>query len=135
MVSGGYDPLHVGHIRQINEAAWHGHVLVVLNTDKWLMEKKGYVFMPYHERKEILSSLRAVWRVEPQIDTGSSVTDSIRYYRPDIFAKGGDRNPSNMPRDEVDVCEELGIEILYGIGGDKVQSSSWLIDHVRGMDV
>ena len=60
MVSGGFDPIHIGHVRMILEAAEHGDVVVVANSDDWLMRKKGYIFMPWTERAEIISSIRAV---------------------------------------------------------------------------
>jgi len=131
LVSGGYDPIHVGHIRQIKEAARYGNLFVVLNSDEWLKRKKGYVFMPYEERREILLNVKGVKRVFPQVGDGDTMAASLRKYKPDIFAKGGDRVPRNMPRIELDVCKELGIEIMYNVGGEKVQSSSWLIEKVR----
>ncbi len=54
MVSGGFDPLHIGHLRMIKEAAQHGKVIVVVNSDAWLLRKKGFIFMPFEERKEII---------------------------------------------------------------------------------
>ena len=131
MVSGGYDPVHIGHVRQFKEASCLGKVLVALCSDEWVKRKKGYVFMTYVERKEILESIRYVWKVVPQLGEGESAVDSLVRYRPDIFAKGGDRGPGNMPRGELDVCMELGIEILYGVGGAKVQSSSHLVEKAR----
>jgi len=131
MVSGGYDPIHVGHIRQIRDAAWRGYLVVVLNSDEWLRRKKGYVFMPYEERKEILLSIRGVKRVFPQVGSGDTMAESIRKYKPDIFCKGGDRTRDTMPREELEVCDELGVEIIYGVGGGKIQSSSWLVEKVR----
>lgn len=131
MVSGGYDPIHIGHIRQIKEASNYGKVIVVLNKDEWLVKKKGYIFMPYDERKEILQSIKYVSKVFPQIGHGNTMAESLRRYKPTVFCKGGDRNPDNMPKEELDVCDELGIRIVYGVGGDKIQSSSWLVDKFK----
>ena len=131
MVSGGYDPLHVGHLRQINHAKTLGQVVVVLNSDEWLMRKKGYVFMPFEERKWIMYSLRNVTLVVGQVGNGDTMAESLRLLKPDYFCKGGDRTPETMPQDEIDVCNEFGIEIVYGCGGEKIQSSSWLVDKVR----
>ena len=69
VVSGGFDPIHVGHVRMIIEAAKHGNVIVVANSDSWLMRKKGYIFMPFEERQEILASIKGVLRVESVDDT------------------------------------------------------------------
>lgn len=131
-VSGGFDPIHVGHIRHIRSAKSKGDFLIVfLQPDSWLMRKKGYVFMPYEERKEILESLRWVDMVVQVEDKGDTVVETLKKYKPDIFAKGGDRTPDNMPKEEIDVCAQEGIEIVYGAGGDKVQSSSWLVNKVK----
>lgn len=131
MVSGGYDPVHVGHIRQFKEASKYGRLVVVLNSDEWLLRKKGYVFMPYDERREILYTLKPVYRVFPQVGHGDTMAQSILKYKPTIFCKGGDRTKDTMPRDELDACEQVGCDIIYGVGGGKVQSSSWLVDKLR----
>jgi len=125
VVSGGFDPIHVGHIRMIIEAAKHGNVIVVANSDSWLMRKKGYVFMPFEERQEILASIKGVLRVESVDDTDGTVCEALRRIRPTHFANGGDRKQTNTP--EMDVCKELGINLLWNIGGGKIQSSSDLV--------
>ena len=131
MVSGGYDPIHIGHIRQIKEASNYGRVIVILNSDEWLMRKNGYVFMPYEERKEILQALKYVHRVFHQVGYGDTMAESIIRYTPNIFCKGGDRTPDTMPQDELDACEKVGCRIVYGVGGGKIQSSSWLVDKMK----
>jgi D-beta-D-heptose 7-phosphate kinase/D-beta-D-heptose 1-phosphate adenosyltransferase len=131
-VSGGFDPIHIGHVRMIREAAALGDELVViLNNDHWLMKKKGYVFMPEEQRKEIIEAISGVTRVVLTChgpgDDDRSVCRELRDIRPHVFANGGDRKPDGDPVPEVLVCEELGIEIVYNVGaGGKVQSSSWL---------
>ncbi|OHA26532.1 MAG: hypothetical protein A3C06_03065 [Candidatus Taylorbacteria bacterium RIFCSPHIGHO2_02_FULL_46_13] len=135
-VSGGFDPLHVGHIRYFEVAKKLGSTLVViLNNDNWLMKKKGYVFMPERERKEIIEALRVVDRVvltsHRKNDSDVSVCKELRRIKPDIFANGGDRKPDGNPVPEVGVCKELGIKMVYNIGkGGKIQSSSWLSESV-----
>lgn len=131
-VSGGFDPIHVGHVRMIQEAAALGdELIVIINNDHWLMKKKGYVFMPQEQRKEIIEGLRGVTRVvftshEPD-DDDRSVCRELREIRPHVFANGGDRKPDGDPVPEVAVCDELGIEMIYNVGqGGKMQSSSWL---------
>lgn len=131
-VCGGFDPIHVGHIKHFRDAKKLGDILVVmLNTDNWLTKKKGYIFMSFEERKEIIESIRYVDKVTPVIDTDGSVAKTLRKLKPDIFAKGGDRTMDNIPESEINVCERLGIKIVFGVGGGKVQSSSWLIDKMR----
>jgi len=129
-VSGGFDPIHVGHIRMIQEAAELGNVVVIANSDDWLLRKKGYVFMKYEERQEILRSIKGVVNVFKASDEDNTVCRSLKTIKPDIFANGGDRKEGNVP--EYKVCENLGIELRFGIGGDdKPQSSSWLVEKVR----
>jgi len=127
MVSGGFDPVHVGHIRLILDASKFGDVVVVANSDQWLFRKKGFVFMTFDQRKEILDSIKGVVLVDSVNDTDGTVCKAIRRLKPTYFANGGDRKKTNTP--EVDVCNELGIELLWGVGGStKSASSSDLVD-------
>tara|TARA_A100001391_G_scaffold154789_1_gene112586 strand:- start:254 stop:685 length:432 start_codon:yes stop_codon:yes gene_type:complete len=129
-VSGGFDPVHIGHIRMIKDAARYGDVMVIINSDDWLMRKKGYVFMPYEERVEIMGNIKGVALVTSVNDEDGTVCSALRRHRPDAFANGGDRKTKNTP--EMDVCEELGIQMMWAIGGNnKPQSSSWLVDKLK----
>lgn len=130
-VSGGMDPIHIGHIRMILDAAKDGDVIVILNSDNWLEEKKGYYFMTWEERAEILMAIKGVVKVVPtQDEEDDTVCNTLKYlkkeYDLDYFANGGDRIESTTP--EMKVCEELGIEMLWNVGGGKVQSSSTLVN-------
>jgi cytidyltransferase-like protein len=139
-VSGGFDPIHIGHVRMFERAKALGDELVViLNNDNWLAKKKGYAFMPEKERKEVIAAFRVVDRVvitrHTPNDPDTSVSRELRAVRPDIFANGGDRKFDNVP--EVAVCDEIGCAIVFNIGkGGKIQSSSWLLkkhfDRARG---
>ena len=122
MVSGGFDPIHAGHIAMIRDAAQHGDVIVVANSDEWLMRKKGFVFMSFEERRDILKEIKGVVIVAAVDDSDGTVCDALRKIRPDYFANGGDRGKNNTP--EQDVCEELGIDMLWGVGGDYKRNSS-----------
>lgn len=130
-VSGGFDPIHIGHVRMFERARAMGDELVViLNNDNWLKKKKGFSFMPEKERKEVIKALRAVDRVvitgHKLNDADTSVSRELRAIRPDIFANGGDRKLDNIP--EVAVCDAIGCAMVFNIGkGGKIQSSSWLL--------
>ena len=130
MVSGGFDPVHIGHIRMIIEASKYGDVIVVANSDDWLYRKKGFVFMEFEQRAEILSAIKGVIKVSGVDDYDGTVCEAIRRHKPDYFANGGDRKKHNTP--EQAVCNELGVEMLWGVGGDdKANSSSDLVERVK----
>ena len=127
-ISGGFDPLHIGHMRNIQEARHLGDsLLIILSRDDQLIRKKGYCFMPYHERKEILMRIDGVEIILPNIDSDLTSVKSLERYVPDIFAKGGDRTEDNVPQAEKDICAKIGCKIMYGVGGRKIQSSSSLV--------
>jgi len=130
-VSGGFDPVHVGHIKHFREAKkLGGKLVVILNSDNFLKKKKGFVFMPFKERREILEGMKYVDKVVAAIDKDQTVCETLRKIRPDIFAKGGDRTLDNIP--ETNVCDRLKIKMVFGVGGtDKPQSSSWLTNKIR----
>ena len=130
LVSGGFDPPHIGHVRMFQEAAQWGNVIVAINSDEWLMRKKGYVFMPWEQRAEIIQEFASVEIVSNFDDSDDTACAAIQKFRPDAFANGGDRKKENTP--EMELCDDLGIQMLWGIGGkDKPQSSSWLVDNLR----
>jgi len=152
ILSGGFDPVHIGHVRMFREAAYLGHHIIVgLNSDEWLTRKKGKPFMEFEERKEVLESIKYINQVLPFNDDDDTACDLIQKvydhywnnsefwefegadvdasgfmeYYDLVFANGGDRGKDNVP--EVPLCKELGIEMIWGIGGGKIQSSSDLI--------
>ena len=134
MVSGGFDPVHAGHIRMIRHAAEFGDVIVIAYSDNWLYRKKGFIFMEWTKRVEILNAIKGVVLVDSVDDTDGTVCEAIRRLKPDFFANGGDRGKSNTP--EQAVCEELGIELLWGIGGEeKLDSSSELAKKARDFEI
>lgn len=129
LTSGGFDPLHVGHVRLLEDAAKLGdRLVVVLNSDDWLRQKKGSAFMPAAERLEIVRAMRCVDEAFVLEGIAVHVAEAIRLVRPDVFAKGGDRRSLiDLPLEEVRTCADIGTRIVFGVGGDKVQSSSRLI--------
>ena len=124
-LSGGFDPLHVGHVRMIEQAAAYGDVVVILNSDEWLKRKKGFVFMTWAQRCEILDALESVYLIMGVDDSDDTVCSALRDLHPDYFGNGGDRTRENTP--EREVCRELGIEQVYELGGGKIESSSSLL--------
>lgn len=133
VITGGFDPLHSGHIEYIRAARELGEILVVgVNSDEWLAHKKGRSFMPFEDRIEIINALEYADFAIPFDDRDGSARDAIAWARrayPDhdiIFANGGDRTPDNIP--EMDM-EDPKLSFVFGIGGEhKVTSSSWLLD-------
>lgn len=132
VVSGGFDPLHVGHLRMFKEASQYADLVVYLNNDSWLERKKGKYFMAEEDRAEIIESLECVTEVIIQDDDEDDMSLMLEKHMPDIFANGGDRTELNTP--EKDVCERLGIEMLYNIGGVKARSSSELLDKYNNVN-
>jgi len=135
LVTGGFDPLHSGHIAYFNSARELGDKLVVgLNSDSWLERKKGRAFMPWEERATIISAMHVVDRVISFNDDDNSAKDAIRKAReifPNhdiVFANGGDRTKDNIP--EMDLLKKyLNLQFIFGVGGvNKVYSSSWILD-------
>lgn len=126
-VSGGFDPFHTGHLEMFREAKKLGDFLVVfLNSDEFLERKKGKSFMNINDRKLLLEAVKYVDKVVPVIDKDDSVCETLKEHKPHIFANGGDRTKDNVP--EVDVCKELDIKMVWGVGGGKTRSSSELLD-------
>lgn len=142
MVSGGFDPVHIGHVRLFNEAKKLGDELVVyINNDHWLRAKKGFVFMPEHDRKEIIEAFDSVDKVvisnHKKNTKDMSVCLGLIKIKPHIFANGGDRtekdanNPESSLYREKQIHKKLGIQMVYNVGhGGKVRSSSELVKKV-----
>ena len=133
LVTGGFDPIHSGHIEYFKAAKKLGDLLVVgVNSDEWLTRKKGVPFMPSHERHVIVDNLDMVDRTLFFNDKDGSAKQAIRDVRalyPNdqiIFANGGDRTQENIP--EMDVAD-ANLEFVFGVGGeDKKNSSSWILE-------
>ena len=129
VASGYFDPIHIGHIEYLKLAKQLGGTLIVIvNNDKQAKIKKGFSFMNENERLEIVKNIKYVDEVFLSIDEDSTVCKSLEKLKPDIFAKGGDRNSSNIP--ELEVCNKYNIKIVDGLG-NKIQSSSDLISGVK----
>tara|TARA_B100000900_G_C20593552_1_gene722481 strand:+ start:2465 stop:2893 length:429 start_codon:yes stop_codon:yes gene_type:complete len=135
VVSGGFDPLHSGHIEYFKSAKKFGDKLIVaLNSDEWLNNKKGKYFMAFEERKIIISNLYMIDDVisfkDDEFGSASNALLKIKETYPDdqiIFCNGGDRNHENTI--EMNIPD---IEFEFGVGGDnKMNSSSWILEDYK----
>lgn len=128
-VSGGFDPLHGGHVSLLEDASRLGkYLFVFLHSDEWLVRKKGYVFLPYDQRVKIIQAIRYVNRVIPAIDQEDDGVDmTLEIIKPDVWCNGGDRTPGNTPTKEVAVVVKYGGKVVWNVGGGKVESSQSLI--------
>ena len=135
ILSGGFDPVHIGHVRMFKAAKEENATVVVgVNSDLWLSRKKGQSFMPLAERIEILKGFKYIDYVHSfndDDDTACNLIETVlKSYKNDkdiriFFGNGGDRTSETTP--EMKYCEENGVELLWEIGGEKIQSSSDLI--------
>ena len=142
LTSGGFDPLHVGHLRCIQETVKLANdpkkfpssakplVTVLVNCDDFLKAKKGYAFMSLQDRMEIIHAIEGVDCVLPWFYTNDdfTVTKAIHKIRPKWFTKGGDRtDATNIP--EWEICQQVGCKVITGVGGKKIRSSSELVEN------
>lgn len=128
MVAGKFDPPHDGHILHIVQAAALGDFLyVVVQPDEAVKKVKGRLNMPLWGRMALLKGVLELYAIRGQVvagfDRDGKSIESLAMLQPDVFAKGGDRTPENMPQDEIEVCKSLDIEIVYGVGKQLNESS------------
>jgi len=134
IVSGGFDPVHVGHIELFERAKdMADDLLVIVNDDAFLERKKGKPFMPLTERLKVVESLKPVTMVVESSDEGDTVCNTLQWiralykskYKHMMFCNGGDRTGKGETPEHI-TCEQIGIKPVYGLG-EKIQSSSWLL--------
>ena len=140
VISGGFDPIHSGHIELIKKASALGDKLIVgLNSDDWLTRKKGRSFMCVHERRKVLEAIKwvdEVWEFDDSDDSACDLLEQVTMNHPSIedtiiFANGGDRTQGNIREMEVP-----GIQFVFGVGGsDKKNSSSWILEEWKAPKV
>lgn len=123
--SGYYNPVHSGHIKLFEEAKkLCDYLVVIVNNDEQVKLKGSKVFMDENERVNIVKSIRYVDKVILSVDKDRTIKETLKKINPDVFIKGGDSIPENTP--ELELCESLGINVIFNVGGGKIQSSSWL---------
>lgn len=126
-VSGYFDPIHIGHLEYFKKSKQIGDkLMVIVNNDEQAILKKRKSFMSVNERIQIIKELRCVDFVIKSIDLDRTVCKTLETVvpKPDYFCNGGDQNNNTIP--EVEICKKRNIELRDGFG-DKIQSSSWLI--------
>jgi len=132
LITGGFDPIHSGHIAYFKAAKELGDILIVgVNSDEWLIRKKGKAFLPFNERATIVESIKGVHRAISFNDDDGTAKDAIQLVRESfphehiVFANGGDRTKENIP--EMDIYD-TNVSFVFGVGGeDKKNSSSWIL--------
>lgn len=130
VVSGYFNPLHVGHLEMIKLAKELGdYLIVIVNNDKQVELKVSFPFMNEHDRVEIIKNLKHVDEVFLSIDNDKTVCKSLESIKPDIFANGGDRKSlGDVP--EYEVCQRLNIEMVDGLG-NKIRASSEILENYK----
>ena len=124
VLSGGADPVTCGHLKLIQDAAQYGQVVWVLNSDRWVRNKKGYTFMKWADRAEILRSIKGISEVVPVDDADGSVCAAIQQLKPDYFGHGGE----SYPIPELQLCIDLNVQLVWGLGGEVQFSSGDIVD-------
>lgn len=133
LITGGFDPLHSGHLSAFASCASLGKLVVGVNSDEWLINKKTSFLLPRHERSEVIRNIGYVTTVLPDWDDsdGTSCEAILAFYNkyrgkssPLLFANGGDRLPFDASKEEFNLCNSLGILSVFGAGGIKTASSS-----------
>lgn len=136
MVAGFFDPLHQGHLDLFKYAKFGDYtkedvqVVAVIHPTIDIVRKSGFYIYEYGELKDLLLGLPWIDKVEPAMDTDGLVSNSLKYIKPNYFVKGPDRNPTNMPKEELEVCEEIGCRVVYQ-PGIKMGNSSNIKDRIR----
>lgn len=132
-VSGYFAPLHRGHINYFKEAKKLGdYLIVIVNNDYQLAYAKKRHY-PIEDRIAVIQELKCVDDVVISVDRDKSVCQTLEAIKPDIFANGGDRTSENIP--ETEICEKIGIKMVFGVGGDKIQSSTNLLENYENPSI
>ena len=136
LITGGFDPLHSGHLNAFNKCAAIGKLIVAPNSDNWLIKKKGAFLLPLEERVNLIQNLVCTYDViQDWDDSDGSACDAIKIFHSKYgsstnvlaMANGGDRDPTNYNSAEFELCQSLGILTIFGAGGGKTASSSTFI--------
>jgi cytidyltransferase-like protein len=116
LISGAFNPLHFGHLLLLRDASKYGKVIVALNSDEWVTKNKGYLLFDFETRKSLLEECEYVSKVIPFDDSEGDVVYALFEVRPTYFGNGGSATSLSLPKDEMRVCEYLGIEPVFNLG-------------------
>jgi cytidyltransferase-like protein len=131
VASGYFDPLHYGHVEYLQRSKDKGDKLIVIvNNDNQAKLKKGFVVTPARERVMLIREMECVDMAIESIDSDRTVCRTLSILHPHAFANGGDQTNDSIP--EAEVCRELDIELIDGLG-DKVQSSRWIVNEIKNI--
>jgi D-beta-D-heptose 7-phosphate kinase/D-beta-D-heptose 1-phosphate adenosyltransferase len=126
LISGAFDPLHIGHILLLKEAAEYGDVVVALNSDEWIIKKKGYILAPFEIRQELVKSVPYVSEVVGFDDYDGTACSALETVKPDFFGNGGGRSAFNTPKKEAELCEKLNIVPVWNLG-ESLKDNKYLL--------
>lgn len=116
LVSGAFDPIHLGHLLLLKHAKSYGKVVIALNSDNWIKKKKGFTIFDFDTRKNLLEEVPYVYKVIEVDDDDGTVCSAMMDVRPDFFGNGGVATSASIPDMEIQVCEYLGIEPVFSLG-------------------
>ena len=132
-VSGFFDPLHIGHLRHFELAKKLGDKLIVIvSRDDQCIKKKGYYLLPLEQRMAIIGALKYVDQVQMNVDAENISAETLELLKPNIFAKGGEYDQTNLPPKEIEVCKKNNIKIVYGVG-KTLDTSRGIVKRAIGM--
>ena len=126
LLSGGFDPIHVGQLQLFWDESEFGDVVVILNSDKWLARRKGFHFMTWKERSLIINSIPWVSSVMKVDDRYGDVRKALEKLKPDYFGNGGTRKKSNIPNSEISCCNDIGTIMVWNLGENAMQDGNIL---------
>ena len=134
LISGAFNPLHIGHLLLLKDASKYGRVIVALNSDNWVLRNKGHLLFDFEARKKMLLECSYVSEVVDFDDEEGDASFALFKVKPDYFGNGGSLTSASIPKDEIQVCGYLGIEPVFGLGNvsnsknkDKVSSAQMSI--------